>query len=62
MSQFGTVQAIQEETWAKHYHYNVFNRVNIVTMTLTKPIPSYVVINGHRALASYDGQPKTCYG
>jgi hypothetical protein len=31
-------------------------------MTLTKHIPPYVVIDGHRALTSYDGQPQTCYG
>ena len=31
-------------------------------MTLSKHIPSYVVIDGHRALTSYDGQPQTCYG
>ena len=62
MSNFGTVHAIQEETWAKHYRYNVSNGVKIVTMTLTKHIPSYVVIDGHRALTSYDGQPQTCYG
>jgi hypothetical protein len=62
MSQFGNVQAIQEETWAKHYHYNVSNGVKIVTMTLPKHIPSYMVIDGHRALTSYDSQPQTCYG
>jgi hypothetical protein len=60
--QFGHVQDIQEETWAKHYRYNVSNGVKIVTMTLSKHIPSYVVIDGHRALTSYDGQPQTCYG
>jgi hypothetical protein len=62
MSQFGTFQAIQEETWAKHYRCNVSNVVKIVTMTLTKHIPSYVVIDGHTALISYDGQPKPWYG
>ena len=62
MSNFGNVQAIQDETWAKHYRYNVSNGVKIVNMTLTKHIPSYIVIDGHRALTSYDGQPQTCYG
>jgi len=62
MSQFGNVQDIQEETWAKHYRYNVSNGVKIVTMALSKHTPSYVVIDGQRALTSYDGQPQTCYG
>ena len=35
MSRFGNVQTIQEETWAKHYRYNVSNGVKIITMTLT---------------------------
>jgi hypothetical protein len=62
MLQFGNVQDVQEETWAKHYRYKVLNRVKIVTMTLSKHIPSYVVIDGHRTLTSCDGQPQTCYG
>jgi len=62
MSQFGNIQDIQEETWAKHYRYKVLNGVKIVTMTLSKHILSYVVIDGHRALTSYDSQPQTCYG
>jgi len=62
MSQFGNVQNIQEETWAKQYRYNVSNGVKIVTMTLSKHIPSYVIIGGHKALTSYEGQPQTCYG
>jgi hypothetical protein len=62
MSHFGNVQAIQEETWAKHYRYKVSNGVKIVHMTLTKHIPSYVIIDGHRTLISYEGQPQTCYG
>ena len=60
MLQFGNVQDIQEETWAKMYLYNVSNGVKIVTMALSKHIPSYVVINGQRALTSYDGQTQTC--
>jgi hypothetical protein len=60
MSHFGNVQTIQEETWAKHYRYNVSIGVKNIT-TLTKHIPSYVVIDGHRAI-TYDGQPQTCYG
>jgi hypothetical protein len=62
MSQFGNVQEIQVETWAKHYRYKVSNGVKIVIMTMSKHIPSYVVIDGHRALTSYDGQPHICYG
>ena len=30
-------------------------------ITLTKYIPSHIMIAGHRGLVSYEGQPKTCY-
>jgi hypothetical protein len=62
MSHYGNVQAIQEETWAKHYRYKVSSGVKIVHMTLTKHIPSYLIIDGHRTITSYEGQPQTCYG
>jgi hypothetical protein len=62
MSQFGNFQDIQEETWAKHYRYKVSNGANTVTMTLSKHILSYVVVDGQRALTSYDSQPQNCYG
>jgi len=62
LSHYGDVQSIQDETWAKHYRYIVSNGVRIVMMTLKKHIPSHIVIDGNRALTSYDGQPQTCYG
>ena len=31
-------------------------------ITLTKHIPSYMMIEGHRGLVSYEGQPTTCCG
>jgi hypothetical protein len=31
-------------------------------ITLTKHIPSHIIIVGHRRLVSYEGQPTTCYG
>ena len=31
-------------------------------ITLTKHIPSHIMIAGHRGLVSYEGQLTTCYG
>jgi hypothetical protein len=60
--QYGDVESIQDETWAKHYRYTVSKGVRIVTMTLKKHMPPHITVAGQRALTSYDGQPQTCYG
>jgi hypothetical protein len=60
--QYGEIQGIQEETWARTYRYPVLNGIKIITMILKKHIPSNVVIASNRVLISYDGQPITCYG
>ena len=62
LNQYGEVQSIQEEKWSRKYRYAVANGVKMVTMQLTKHIPSYIIIASYRALTSYDGQPQTCYG
>jgi hypothetical protein len=52
LSQYGDVQSIQDETWAKHSRYAVSNGVRIVLMTLKKHIPSHITVAGYRALTS----------
>ena len=62
LSLFGTVLAVIEEMWPNTYIYKVPNGVRQVTITLTKHIPSQLMVDEHRALLSYKGQPATCYG
>ena len=62
LTPFGTVLAVIEEMWPNTYIYKVPNGVRQVTITLTKPIPSQLIVDGHRTLLSYEGQPTTCYG
>jgi len=61
-TQYGEIRDIQEEKWSKSYCYAVANGIWIVEITLKNHIPSQLTIAGHRVLASYDGQPLTCYG
>ena len=44
------------------YRYKVANGICIVVIALTKHIPSYLTIVGHRVLVSYDGQSQTNFG
>jgi len=61
-SQYGEIKEMQREVWSKANRYKVFTGVRIVVITLTKHIPSHIMIAGHRGLVSYEGQPTTCYG
>ena len=62
LAPYREIQSIHNETWSKHYCYVVPNGVWIVTMTLTKHIPSHVTIARYRAITSYEGQPQTYFG
>ena len=61
-SQYGKIKETQRKNWSKPYRYKVFNGIRIVVITLTKHIPSRMMIAGHRGLVSYEGEPTTCYG
>jgi len=62
-AQYGEIMEMPRESWSKAYRYKIFNGVRIVVITLTKHIPSHMMIVGHRVLVSYEGrQPTTCYG
>jgi hypothetical protein len=60
--QYGEIQEIQEETWARKYRYSVFNGIKIISMLFKKHTPSHTVIASNRVLITYEGQPITCYG
>ena len=61
LGQYGEIIAIQDEGWSNAYRYTVANGVKVATIKLTKHIPSHMVVERHRTLVSYDGQPSTCY-
>jgi hypothetical protein len=61
LAPYGTVIDVVEEAWTRAYRYVVGSGVRYVTMTLTKHVPSYLIIQGTRVLLTYDGQPLTCY-
>jgi len=61
-SQYGEIKEMQREVWSKAYSYKDFNGVRIVVITLTKRIPSHIMIAEHRGLVPYEGQPTTCNG
>jgi hypothetical protein len=62
LAPYGEIRTVQEEQWPNFYRYTVANGIRIVNITLSKHIPSYLTIVGHRVLVSYDEQPQTCYG
>jgi hypothetical protein len=58
---YGEVKGIQEENWTRQYRYAVSNGIRLVEMQFNSHVTSHLMIAGHRALISYDGQPSTCY-
>jgi hypothetical protein len=62
LMQYGEIQGIQEETWARTYRYPVLNGIKIITMILKKHIPSHIVTANNRVLITCEAQPIICYG
>jgi len=58
---FGEFRDIQREIWPNAYRCRVSEGSRMVSMSVVKYIHSYVVVEGYRALISYEGQPTTCY-
>ena len=56
------ITKIKEELWTNRYRYKLSNGIRLVNMNLKHHIPSHILIEEHRVLISYDGQPATCYG
>jgi hypothetical protein len=59
-SQYGEIKETRREVCSKAYRYNVFGGDRIAVFTLTKHIPSHIMIAGHTGLVSYEGQLTTC--
>lgn len=59
LQHFGCILSISREMW-KNYFPGVYNGVRVVRMCLTKPIPSYLTIDGETTLVTYRNQIKTC--
>ena len=62
LAPYGEIVSIHHETWSKACCYTVANGIQVVTMKLNTHLPSRMNVTGNRILASYDGQPVTCYG
>jgi hypothetical protein len=62
LEKYGEVKDTMAETWGRAYRYPVNNGMRAATMALVTHIPSHLIVEGHRSLVSYDGQPTTCYG
>lgn len=63
LTKYGEILSIQDEYWSDNYAVHKLKYKNgnrIVTCKLTKHIPSFITVNGFRALITYEGQPKTC--
>jgi hypothetical protein len=59
LRQFGEIRS---DTRSQNYRYPVSNGIRITTINLLQPIPSQLLVAGHRTLISYEGQPTTCFG
>ena len=55
-SQYGKINEMQRQIWSKTYRYKVFDGVRIAVITLTKHIPSHVMVAGHRSRKSEVGE------
>ena len=62
LAPYGEIILINDETWSNKYRYTVSNGVKFVMMKLSQHLPPHMTIAGNRILASYEGQPTTCYG
>jgi len=61
MSTYGEVKKIQDEVWSYAYRFKVKTGFRLVDIGLKKHTPSHMKIDGHRALASNEGESMTCY-
>jgi hypothetical protein len=52
LAPYGYIMSIQDETWSKTYRYTVANGIKVVTIKLSKHLPSHMTIAGNRILVS----------
>lgn len=57
---YGTILDSSTEQWSESYRYPTSSGVRSVRILLTRHIPSFLYISGHRVLVVYPGQPPTC--
>jgi hypothetical protein len=62
LTSYGEIVSIQDEVWSKAYRYKVANGLKVIMIKLAKHLLSQMIIAGHRAVGSCDGQSVTCYG
>lgn len=62
LAEYGRIDSIQEERYPENDECfpGLKTGVKLVHMLLRKDIPSYIDIEGHKVIAAYNGQPKTC--
>lgn len=63
LANYGNILEIQDEYWSELYapkQYKLKNGNRVAQCILKKHIPSFIYIKGHRALITYENQPKTC--
>ncbi|XP_058817206.1 uncharacterized protein LOC131680512 [Topomyia yanbarensis] len=59
MRDYGEIISIRDEVW-KDFFPGIPNGVRIMRIKLTKPIPSYVMVDTTMTLVTYKGQVATC--
>lgn len=62
LSLYGKVESIQDEKYPKEHNClpGIKTGVRIVSILLKREVPSFLEIDGYKALILYNGQPKTC--
>lgn len=60
LMKFGSVKTIKNDRWKGEGFYQVENGVRTVVMNMTKPVPSYLRLDGYTSLVTYHGQIRTC--
>lgn len=59
---YGKVGLIMNERWSKNYRVQgLQNGLKAVHIELSKPVPSYLRLDGIKIQVVYDGQPQSCY-
>lgn len=61
LTMYGKVLKVTNEQWSNGYPYPTFNGIRSVQMSITKVIPSNLMIAGHKAYVTYSGQLRSCF-
>lgn len=58
LREFGNVHSVRQDRMS--LHSEIFNGIRTVSMTIRKPVPSYLSVQGYQVYAFHRGQVKTC--